>query len=352
MSARPGHGIVGEDVQAILDAQLPWGRLAGRTLAVTGATGFIGSYFVRTLLALNDAGKVEQPVTVIAIVRDLDKARSRFVDLLSHPQFRLERGDLAVPGDLDVQADWFIHAASPASPKYYGPDPVGTIAPNVIGTWRLLELARAQRSEGVLFLSTSEVYGAVGDAAVLAEDSYGPIDPVSPRSVYAEGKRMGETLCTAWMRQHGVPVFIVRPFHTYGPGVDLADGRVFADFAADVLHGRDISMSSDGSARRAFCYITDAMAGFFHVMLKGEQGLPYNVANPAGDLSVRELAELMVSLFPDKGLKVSRQGSPLGAYLASPHACLLPSVERISALGWRPVVAPATGFRRMVESYA
>lgn len=352
MMGEKGLDIVLEDIQHVLSADLPWHRLSGCTVAVTGASGFIGSSLVRVLLALHSAGRVDAPVTVIGVVRNIDKAKATFADIGPSGFLQLLCSDLARPEGLDFQADWVIHAASPASPKYYGSDPVGTLAPNVIGTWRLLELAQRARARGFMFVSSSEVYGAVPNVSSLTEDDYGVVDPTAVRSAYAESKRMGENLCVAWMHQYGLPVFIVRPFHTYGPGVDLEDGRVFADFAADVVFGRNIRMSSNGHARRAFCYISDALAGFFHVMLKGQAGKPYNVANPEGDLSIMELAELMTGLFPERGLKVERAAPAKEGYLESPYARLLPSVERLASLGWRPAVGPQAGFRRMVESYA
>lgn len=350
MTGKKGLKIVSEDIQQVLIATLPWHLLSGCTVVVTGASGFIGSYLIRLLLSLHPAGKIDAPITVIGIVRDLDKANVRFADLGQVEQLHFVRCDLSNPQGLDIHADWFLHAASLASPKYYSNDPVGTLAPNVIGTWHLLKLAKTCKARGFLFVSSSEVYGDVPGRASLTENDYGVVDPTSVRSSYAESKRMGESLCIAWMHQYGLPVFIVRPFHTYGPGVDLADGRVFADFAADIVACRDISMSSNGAARRAFCYISDALLGFFCVMLKGEPGLPYNVGNPSGDLSILELAELMTSLFPHRGLKVYHAPSAAG-YLQSPHSRLLPSVERISRLGWHPIVSPQMGFRRMVESY-
>jgi UDP-glucuronate decarboxylase len=345
--------IVAEDIARILEADLPWSTLSGATVAVTGATGFIGSYVVRTLLALHASGKVDAPVRVIGVARDMDKVARRFPDLGRRADLDWVQCDLARPEGLSFRADWIFHAASPASPKLYGVDPVGTIAPNVLGTWRLLELASRSRARGLMFISSSEVYGQVPNSGLLREDDYGALDPTTVRSVYAESKRMGETLSVAWMHQSALPVFIVRPFHTYGPGVDLADGRVFADFVADVVAGRPIRLSSDGTARRAFCYISDAVAGFFHVLLRGEAGRAYNIGNPEGDLSIRELAELLAREFADRGVRVDMQhrGST-GTYLPSPHARLVPCIDRAGTLGWRPRVAPAEGFRRMVESYA
>jgi dTDP-glucose 4,6-dehydratase len=172
------------------------------------------------------------------------------------------------------------------------------------------------------------------------------------RACYAESKRMGETMCVAWHQQYGIPAHIVRPFHTYGPGLTQNDGRVFADFAFNVVRGENIVMNSDGSARRAFCYASDAAAGFFAALLKGAPGQPYNVANPAGELSVMALAELLVGLFPEKGLQVERRvPADAKSYLQSTYNRLVPDVSRLEALGWKPEIDPARGFRRMIEAY-
>lgn len=353
MTTELGRAILAEDIERVLAADVPWQHLSGSTVAVTGATGFIGSYLVRTLLALHPAGKVAEPVRVIGVMRNPKKATTRFADLDGRAPLRWIACDLGRPQELQLRADWILHAASPASPKAYGSDPLGTLAPNVLGTWRLLELAQQGNARGFLFVSTSEVYGHGGAHKALREDDYGAVDPAAVRSAYAESKRMGETICVAWMHQHHLPVFIARPFHTYGPGLDLDDGRVFADFVGDVVAGRPIRLSSDGSARRAFCYVSDAIGGFFHVLLKGEPGRPYNVANPAGDLSIRELAELLAAEFSDRGTRVDQDPKATASgYLRSPHECLLPCIERAAALGWRPVVSPREGFRRTVESYA
>jgi dTDP-glucose 4,6-dehydratase len=246
-----------------------------------------------------------------------------------------------------------LHVASQASPRFYGTDPVGTLLPNAVGTAALLEaLRRSPSPKAFLFVSSSEVYGAVSGSGSLAENDYGRVDPATVRACYAESKRLGETLCVAWHAQHGLPTYIVRPFHTYGPGLEPEDGRVFADFVFNVLRGENIVMSSDGSARRAFCYVSDAIAGFLTVLLAGQPAMPYNVANPDAELSVMDLAELLVGLYPEKHLRVERRAPPGGAsYLASTYSRLVPDVSRLQALGWRAEVNPATGFRRMIEAY-
>lgn len=345
--------VVAEDIAAVAASDLPWERLAGRQVLVTGAGGFLGGYLTRTLLSLHEHGKVSRPVRVLAMVRDVRRAESRFADLAAHADLRLLAWDLnriAVPEIEDSR--YVIHAASQASPRFYGTDPTGTLLPNTVGTAALLEaLRRGGAGEGFLFVSSGEVYGQVEGDAALSEAHCGPLDPASVRACYAESKRMGETMCVAWHAQHGIPTTIVRPFHTYGPGLLPDDGRVFADFAFNVARGENIVMTSDGSARRAFCYVSDAIAGFFAALFHGAPATPYNVANPAGELSVLELAELLIGLAPHKRLRVERRHAA-GATASLPNAVgrALPDIARLAALGWAPRVSPAQGFARFIDA--
>jgi dTDP-glucose 4,6-dehydratase len=348
------RAVIDADASNIAAANLPWEQLAGARVAVTGASGFLGGYLVRTLLALNRSGQISAPVTVFGMVRDLDAARATFSDIAPEAGLSLVQWDFSTPGVPDIDPpEYVIHAASQASPRFYAADPVGTLLPNIVGTLSLLRwLQRAPSPRGLLFVSSSEVYGVTPTQGTLSEHDYGTLNPAELRACYAEGKRAGETLCIAWQAQFGLPTFIVRPFHTYGPGLKPEDGRVFADFAFNVLRGENIVMSSDGTARRAFCYGADAVEAFFTVLLKGEPAVPYNVGNPDAELSVLELAELLVALYPERGLVVERHGhAPAAGYMPSSFPRLVPNIHALRALGWEPRVAPEVGFRRMIGAY-
>lgn len=204
-----------------------------------------------------------------------------------------------------------------------------------------------------LYFSSGEVYGEIGIGQIpTKENDYGYLDPTNVRSCYAEGKRMGENMCASWFHQYKIPVKIVRPFHTYGPGIDLNDGRVFADFVADIANNRNIIMKSDGKAIRSFCYIADALSGFITVLLKGKNGEAYNVGNQKEAVSIKKLAEILVNLFPEKKLKIIRiKRSQNDKYMESKISINQPDITKISQLGWQPQFSIKEGFRRTIKSF-
>ena len=344
------HPIVAEDIAAIIAQPIAWERFCGKAVLVTGANGFLPAYMVETLLLLNVRRGLG--CRVVGLVRNKAKAERRFAEYLDRPDLSFVVADVAEGIPVEDRCDFIIHAASQASPKYYGPDPVGTMTANLLGTHHLLRRAHAWRSEGFLLFSSGEVYGQVnGEQVPTRETDYGYLDILNPRSCYAESKRAAETLAVSFAAQFQVPAVIVRPFHTYGPGLALDDGRVFADLVRDVVQRRNLVLHSDGRAVRAFCYLADAVAGFFTALLHGESGQAYNVGNPAGALSIRELAELLARLFPELGLQVEYRARPEAGHLPSPIAVNCPNIDRIAALGWQPRCAPREGFSRTIRSF-
>lgn len=342
------NAIIEEDIQQILSRYSGWLRLKNKAILITGASGFLPAYMADVIMTLNR--NTEQNSLVIALVRNRERAVERFKDYLNHPLFKLVVQDVAEELVYNEKIDFIIHAASQASPKYYGSDPVGTLSSNVLGTHYLLKLAKIKAVSSFLFFSSSEVYGA-SETAAIDEKSYGYLDPLNIRSCYAESKRMGETMCVSWFHQHGVEAKIVRPFHTYGPGMQLNDGRVFADFVSNVIEKKNIELNSDGSARRAFCYLADAALAYFMILLEGKSGEAYNVANPAANCSVLELANLIVSIKPELNLKVVFNVQKNDAYLKSSVVTSLPNIDKIKQLGWLPETDLFNGFDRTIKSF-
>lgn len=345
------HPVIEEDLRQIVDNPLPWAELAGTNILVTGASGFLPAYMVETILYLNDRGMTPR-ANVIGLVRSLSRARARFAAHVDRTDLELIEHDITLPWTTNHCADWIIHAASPASPKNYLADPVGTITPNVSGTIYLLELARKQETRGLLLFSSGEVYGPTPARVPTGEGDYGPVDPLDVRGCYAEGKRAAEALCAAWHRQYTVPTVIVRPFHTYGPGMRLDDGRVFADFIRDIVAHRNIRLSSDGTATRAFTYLADATLGYWTVLLRGERGAAYNVADDGGELSVKELAQKLAGMYSERGLVVDFAEKPITERAAASQLQRsLPDVTRLRQIGWKPTTDIETGFRRTVRYF-
>lgn len=345
-----GNKIILEDLENIVNAQIDWQKFNGKTVLVSGANGFLPAYMVESLLFLLDK-KIITGLTILALVRNLTKAKARFKNYLNRKELLFINQDVCNFFEIPHKIDFIIHAASQASPKYFGTDPVGTLKANIVGTINLLNIARINNVDSFLFFSTSEVYGLMSEDKIpTRENEYGYLDPTNVRSCYAESKRMGEAICVSYLHQYGIPVKIIRPFHTYGPGMALDDGRVHADFISDIVNNRDINMKSDGSAIRSFCYLADATRGFFKVFLDGGVGEAYNIGNRNNEISIINLANLLVNMFPKKKLRVIKQKAPEG-YLQSKIIRNSPDITKANAIGWFPEISLEDGLFRTIKSY-
>jgi len=349
MASSP-NPIISEDLAKIAESRVPWPALEGTTVAVTGASGLVASYLVEALLARNESHGSR--IHVVAAVRNPVAARERFRSYEGREDLEIVEHDAAAPIAHPRRFQFLVHAAGNATPSLFGRDPVGTYAPNVLGTHHIMRRAKADQALGVLFLSSGAVHGALAaDAPALREDVYGVVDPLDPRSSYAESKRMGETICRSWWVQHGVPVRMARLGHTYGPGMRRSDERAFAQFVFNAIDGNDIVLNSDGTAVRPYCYLADATVALLSLLLGGSNGEAYLVANTSAMCSIRELAELIASLAP-RPIKVRRASTaPPAEYVPNRDPAHPLDISKIRALGWEPRTGLHEGFRRTIESY-
>ena len=337
--------IVDEDVKTIISEDLPWQELSGKTILVTGANGFIPHYIVRTLIGLGN-------VKVLALVRNEEKAKTKFADLMNDANFKLIVQDLNLPFTIDEPIDYIIHGASQASPKYYGVDPVGTLKTNCLGTSYLLDIAVKNKAQKFLFISSGEVYGQVDESTPELIETYrGNLDCTNVRSCYGESKRMGENMCVCYSHQYGIPVNMVRLSHVYGYGFDLNDGRVIPDFVSNIINNQDIILNSDGSAKRSFCYITDMISALFYVSFKGEDKNAYNIAS-GKETSILELAEILTKIYPEKNLSVKFNENVFrDGYIKSSSTRSNFNTDKLKSLGWIEKVELKDGLKRMLEGY-
>ncbi|MFZ0828490.1 MAG: NAD-dependent epimerase/dehydratase family protein [Verrucomicrobiia bacterium] len=348
--------VVADDMRH-LQAQLPEvARFEGTTLLVTGAAGFLGYYISHFLCHLADQGVRLKSVLL------LDKfvlGRPAWIDQLAaaYPQVAVHSFDIAtdrletVPGAL--AADYVLHMASIASPTFYRKYPLVTLDANVWGLRNLLDAYRDTKLKGLLFFSSSEIYGDPAPEAVPTNEEYrGNVSCTGPRSCYDEAKRFGETLCWVFANTLGTPVRVVRPFNNYGPGMALADRRAPADFARCVLNGQDIVILSSGTPSRTFCYVADAVAGYFKALLH-DQFEAFNIGIERPEISVRQLAEHFrqagEKLTGYRG-KVVFQASPEKDYLTHNPERRCPDITRArTKLNYQPSIYVEAGVERFLK---
>lgn len=346
--------IIREDMENIYDRFENWDWLKRQAIFITGAYGMLASYLTFFFIYLNERNPDLQ-IQIYAQGRNEKKMEKRFSPYTKRGYFHVVTDDICSELKLSDKIDYIVHAASLASPQYYAVNPTGTLLPNTIGTYHLLEFARKQTVKSFLFFSSGDVYGVVPEnIAQVTETDFGYIDTMNIRSCYGESKRMGETMCKAWSSQFGVPAKCVRIYHTYGPTMDIQhDQRSFSEFVKNIVNCEDILMKSDGKSIRSFCYSADAVDGFLRILQNGQPGEAYNLCNNAGEISIKDLAELLVRLQPEKKLKVIQVARTQDdVYLESPvkkTVCI--STEKLQRLGWKPTYRLEKGFLNTIRSF-
>lgn len=339
-----------EDFAELASSPEIYRKLQDQRIYVTGATGQIGWYLVRFICSLIATGRLQCQLT--AHVRNSQRLNEKFPDHSTLPCRFVINGDAAQ--DLETaEYDQVIHCASKASPKHFGATPVDVMFPNALLTHALLERLRLHNPLcRFIYLSTTGVTGFIpDDQRPSSESEYGPLSSIDLGNCYLESKRFGEMLCLAYQRQYGIPVLIIRPSITYGPGFDLDDGRSYADFVTALLNNKPIRLTSDGSAIRNFLYIADFVRGLLMVIDRAESGSVFNIASPS-PISIIELARLLNdAALPEplgQVVHASEQNPDMRRVnFLSTDA----SVSRLQALGWDARTGPLEGFKRTLRHY-
>ena len=336
--------------------------MKGKTLFISGGAGFLGYYLVQAVVHWNRKHGGDAPIKVIASDNYIRGVPEWLTALEGEPSLTLLRHDITdpLPDDLGI-IDYIIHAASIASPIYYRLYPIETMDANVNGLRLLLERCREQQTaghpiSGFLFFSTSEIYGDPTPDQIPTPETYrGNVSCTGPRACYDESKRFGETLCVNFARQYSMPIASARPFNNYGPGLKISDRRVIPDFARDLFAGKDLVLLSDGTPTRTFCYVADAIVGYYKILARGRSGEAYNIGNETPEISMLTLAEKLAEsardLFGYTG-KVVRNVSGDQDYLTDNPQRRCPIIAKArEELDFEPEVPFEEGLRRTLVWY-
>lgn len=338
-------------------------QLSGKKVLITGGAGFLGYYLVQSILSWNTRVSSKQAIE-LTVYDNYIRGIPDWLKELSETSFlKLVKHDITAPLPSDIpDFHYIIHAASIASPTYYRKYPIETMDANVNGLRQLLEYCCIQKEknkpvEGFLFFSSSEIYGDPTPENIPTPETYpGVVSCTGPRACYDESKRFGETLCVNFAKQYFLPIKTARPFNNYGPGLKITDRRILPDLAGNILNGEDIVLLSDGSPTRTFCYVADAMVGYFKILVQGKFGEAYNIGVSEPEISMRDLAHKIMQtgqkLFGYSG-KIVHNQSKEANYLKDNPNRRCPVIEKArKELGYNPEIDLDEGLRRMLIWYS
>lgn len=340
--------IIQEDIEHIVqDDVIEWEQFRGSSVLVTGATGLIGRQMIMSLLLANDQKKLN--LRVIAVVRSAQRAKHVFSELLGNEHLIFVEQDIKEVISYAGAVDFIIHAASVTASKEFVERPVETIETAYSGCHNILQFARDKHIRAGVFLSSMEIYG-VSEKKLLTENDYGYLDHVNVRSSYSEGKKLCECLCSSYWKEYKVPFKIARLTQTFGPGVEKEDNRVFAQFAKAVLQKENIVLFTEGKTVRNYCYIADAIKAILLILLKGDSGQAYNVANMKTEISIYDMAIMLTKEYNEGKKCVEIRQEQAGKYGYNPVSRTCIDSSKLMRLGWVPQVGLKEAYDRMIRA--
>lgn len=307
--------------------------MSGRRALVTGGAGFLGSHLCDALLG--------EGWNVVVVDNLLTGRRANLEHLRSDPRFEFVELDICDPFDVG-KVDYVFHLASPASPVDYHAHGIATLKVGSLGTFHALDVAHKYGAK-YFVSSTSECYGDPLEHPQ-KETYWGNVNPIGPRSVYDEAKRFTEAVTMAYRRYHNVDTRIVRIFNTYGPRMQLNDGRVVPNFMKQAILGEDLTVFGNGSQTRSFCYVSDEIDGFLR-LAKSDEPLPVNIGNP-NEFTILECAQLVLKVVDSKS-KIRYEALP-----QDDPKQRRPDIGKAQRLlGWEPKIDLETGLRLSLDYF-
>lgn len=328
-----------EDIRKAANVTLPWDRLRNKNILITGATGLIGATIVEVLMSRN------VDYHVYASGRNEERIKNLFKAFWGSKFFHFLKYDVTQSLCSDIDFHYMICAASGANPTLYATDPVGVMRSNIFGVDNLLSYGIKHGLQKFVYISSGEIYGE-GDGRIFTEDYSGYVNCATVRACYPSSKRASETLCETYSAQYGVDISIARLSHVYGPRFTESDTRVYAQFIRNVLKGEDIVMKSAGTQFRSWCYSVDCASAILYIMLKGEKGEAYNVADTDSNISIRELGETVAKASGKKViLNIPNEIEARGYNVVTKSIF---STEKLELLGWRPLIHIKEGIKKTI----
>ena len=336
-----------EDVVKTGEVDLPWEKLQGRRVMLSGATGLIGSFLADVILEKNRREGLD--CTVVALGRHEDEARARFSRYAEDPHFVFVRYDVKEPlaGDSAGGADFVLHLASNTHPLQYATDPIGTVTTNILGLQHLLEYAAGHGAARFAFASSNEIYGENrGDTEFFDESYCGTIDCNTLRAGYPESKRCGEALCQAYRAQKGMDIVIPRLTRSYGPTMRMSDTKAISQFIRKGIARENIILKSAGTQFYSYTYMADAVSGLLTILLKGEDGEAYNIADEASDIQLKDLAAAIAGIAGTRVAFELPDRVEAAGYSKATKARL--DGRKLKELGWTPRYTIQAGLERTI----
>lgn len=349
MIESPNDYILQEDLENIANSDIPLDKISNSTVLVTGATGLVGSQFIKAILCCNRIRNSN--IKILAVVRNLQKACDMYGPLADNENLKFVVNDIVKPFDLAENIDYIVHGASVTNSKQMVTYPVETINTTISGTGNILELAKKCNVKKCVYLSSMEMYGAPDpNLEIVNENDLGFIDCLNVRSCYSEGKRMAENLCVSYCHEYGVNVCIARLAQTFGAGIGKGENRVFAQFARSLINKTDIVLHTKGESYGNYCYTSDCVRGLIFLLANGENGQAYNVSNPETSIMIKDMAEMIADKSGGEIKVVYNIPKDSLKFGYAPTVKMKLGSAKLQSLGWKPKYSLSEMYDRLIKS--